>query len=735
MGKIWSVFYIFAFALVLLGCQNPVLQTVQDTASQKHGFPQRMGSTSLGSVQISSVASWLHTLVLESDGTVWSFGLNTNGELGDGTTDERHLPSSVPGCSGITSIATGAAHSVVLKNDGTVWAWGYNSYGQLGDGTTETRLSPIQIAGLSEVTAIATGQNHALALKSDGTVWAWGSNEDGQLGDGTTIDRHSPVQVTALSGTCAIAAGYLHSIALKQDGTCYTWGGNDSGELGNGSTIDCHTPAQVPGLVGVVGIRVGFNFTMTLRDDGTVWSWGKNVGGCLGDGTYETRYSPVQASGLTGVTSIAAGAYHSIAKKSDGTVWAWGDNKYGQIGYGDREPQPTPVPVTFPVGFLSDFIEIGAGGAQSFAVGNNGTMWAWGFNGYGQLGDGTTTDRWSPVRIVPLIDQDLVIFNLSDTFFYGWQRLNSVLNGYLEGGSVATLSPTTVTHKHSVTVAQSLAVTVRGLQFTPRYADAAHDHDAPESGYAELKAEYASLVPYESTAVSDLFLPAGTVLFWDQAGALPDGWQDAAELTGSSYTQPSRTRFIYLKTGASAIGGNFYHSHTEGATVFEMFHSSFIGTSGFIELSRDLLGAHVHSTITLNSTVIIPNHVVLRPMKAISATRMIPSGAIAFFKKSSTGAPHGWSMYTAATGRNIGVSDTVSVGTIVNNTTSIRSHVHSGTTSVFSGSGTTGTEPSGSSQVQALPRSHSHSVTANAPGGTWRTVASPYVELMVCKKD
>ena len=189
-----------------------------------------------------------------------------------------------------------ATHSVYLRNDGTVWAWGRNSNGQLGDGTTIDRLTPVQVSGLSSMAAIAAGYDHTVALRNDGTVWAWGNNSNGQLGDGTTTDRLTPVQVSGLSdaNVVIIAAGYDHAVALRNDGTVWAWGSNSNGQIGNGTQTDSTTPVQVSGLSSVTYIAAGVKDTVSLRNDGPVWAWGSNSNGQLGDGTTTDRLTPVQ---------------------------------------------------------------------------------------------------------------------------------------------------------------------------------------------------------------------------------------------------------------------------------------------------------------------------------------------------------------------------------------------------------------------------------------------------------
>ena len=371
-------------------------------------------------------AGGAHSLALKSDGTVWAWGWNAQRQLGDGTGTERSTPVQVKGPGGtgyltnVIAIAAGGNHSMALKEDGTVWAWGYDLYGQLGDGDSggADKSTPIQVKGqdgtgyLTDVKAIAAGNMHSIALKSDGTVWAWGWNQYGGLGDGTSgspaNDKYTPVPVSGLTGVAAIAAGGYHSMALKDDGTVWAWGNNAYGQLGDGTYANKSTPVQVLGLAGVKMIASGRNHSMALNNDGKVWTWGYNYNGQLGDDTITIRNTPVQVKGqdgtgyLTDVTEITAAGNHSMALKEDGTVWAWGWNIYGQLGDGTGANKNTPVPVTG----LTDVKTIAAGGGldsysgHSMAVKNDGTVWAWGSNHYGQIGDGTETGGTVPVHVV-----------------------------------------------------------------------------------------------------------------------------------------------------------------------------------------------------------------------------------------------------------------------------------------------------------------------------------------------
>lgn len=323
-----------------------------------------------------------------------TWGRNSQGQLGNGTTNDSSTPVDVSDLAGIATVGAGGEHSLAALSDGTAWAWGQNANGQLGDGTLTDRTTPVQVSGLSGIIEVDGGLAHSLALRDDGTVWAWGLNQNGQLGNGTTTDSTTPVQTSGLSGVVAIAAGGDHSIALKSDGTVWAWGKNSDGQLGDGSKKKSSVPVQVSDLTGVVAIAAGDAHSLSVKSDGTVWVWGDNFYGQLGDGTTRDRNTPVQVTSLTGAEAVAGGSFHSLAVKSDGTVWAWGRNVFGQLGDGTTTDRATPVQTSN----LSTAADISAGAHHSLAAQEDGTVWAWGLNLYGQLGDGTTTNRATPVQ-------------------------------------------------------------------------------------------------------------------------------------------------------------------------------------------------------------------------------------------------------------------------------------------------------------------------------------------------
>jgi alpha-tubulin suppressor-like RCC1 family protein len=340
-----------------------------------------------------------HCLAFKSDGKIWGWGHNFYGQLGNGTNIVGSTPTVASGLDGITGISGGRYHSLACRSDGSVWSWGWNFYGQLGNGKTGGSANPAAVSGLSGVVAVAAGVEHSLISKSDGTVWGWGSNDYGQLGNGTTNSSYAPVQASSLTGVIALAAGYLHSLALKSDGTVWAWGYNSFGQLGNGTYNNSSTPVQVNSLNGVIAIAEGINHCMALKSDGTVWDWGYNYHGQLGDGTFNKSPVPLQVSGLNNIIAIAGGGSHSLALKSDGTVWAWGYNRFGQLGMGISGADIfNPVQVSG----LSGIIAIAGGMNHSLALKSDGTVWAWGYNSTGQLGNGTTNDSYSPVQVTGL---------------------------------------------------------------------------------------------------------------------------------------------------------------------------------------------------------------------------------------------------------------------------------------------------------------------------------------------
>jgi alpha-tubulin suppressor-like RCC1 family protein len=299
------------------------------------------------------------------------------------------LALTLAGAAAATATPAQAGGAVIPVLSHVVASWGDNALGQLGDGTTVSRSLSRDIAAGGDVVQVAADGTYGLALRSDGSVWAWGFNERGELGDGTNTQRFTPVQVRSLTGVITqVAAGGRFSLALRSDGTVWAWGRNDHGQLGRGTVSDHEaTPARVAVLNHVTKISAGGDFGLALRSDGIVFAWGANQVGQLGNGTTAENHVPVKIVGLSQVTGISAGRDSSLATETNGisaatSVWAWGTNDHGQLGDGTLTGHATPERVA---GLPVYIAGISAGGQFATVLGADGSVWGWGANGSGQL--------------------------------------------------------------------------------------------------------------------------------------------------------------------------------------------------------------------------------------------------------------------------------------------------------------------------------------------------------------
>lgn len=354
-----------------------------------------------------------HTLALKADGSLWAWGDNTWGQLGDGTTINRI--SSVPIGTGYSKISAGRFASFAIRNDGSLWAWGANSEGpvvsfagMLGDGTTTDRLAPVQIG--SDFVEVVAGWYGGAAIKRDGTLWTWGQNgPSGMLGDGDLTPHVALTPRQIGSGFVRVAGSQAHFLALKPDGSLWAWGTNDSGQLGDGSFEKRATPTYVDS--GYVAITAGEYFSLGIKTDGSLWAWGTNAYGQLGQGfagtakdpdaTVETMYYPRPTLVGEDFVAVTTGSYHTHAIKRDGSLWGWGMAAWGAVGDGlaDTETDGSGRNVTEPTLIGTGFWKTtnGGGNNNGFALKPDGSLWAWGLN-RGLLGDGTTENRLAPVE-------------------------------------------------------------------------------------------------------------------------------------------------------------------------------------------------------------------------------------------------------------------------------------------------------------------------------------------------
>lgn len=341
----------------------------------------------------------LHTAALQADGSLWAWGYNAHGQLGDGTTIRRASPTAIQPQDRWRAVALGDTHTVALHLDGTLWTWGSNSHGQLGDGTLSTRSNPTQIQPEERWKAVAVVHNHTVALRADGTLWAWGWNGFGQLGDGTRTDRNLPTVIQMDTRWLAVAAGDFHTLALREDGTLWAWGLNENGRLGDGTTHYWPSPQPVQPEAGWKLVVAGNGHTMALRTDGVLWAWGANPSGQLGNGNTGTQLTPVIVDTESRWQSLTAGGNHTAGLRNDGTLWSWGNNSAGQLG--DETTIGRLVPAAIEPERRWQVVSAGGGSDHTVAVRDDGTLWAWGSNNFGQLGDGTTIGRSKPTLIQP----------------------------------------------------------------------------------------------------------------------------------------------------------------------------------------------------------------------------------------------------------------------------------------------------------------------------------------------
>jgi alpha-tubulin suppressor-like RCC1 family protein len=339
--------------------------------------------------------------VVRSD--IYAWGSNALGELGDNTTVTRSSPVSVIGnFTDWCQVAAGRCNSLAVRQNGTLWAWGQNNNGKLGDNTIVDKSSPVSVVGgFTDWCQVSAGQCHSLAVRQSGTAWAWGENSAGQLGDNTTANKSSPVSVVGgFCDWCQVSAGKTHSLAVRQNGTAWAWGLNGCGTLGDNTTVAKSSPVSVVGgFTDWCQVSANYCYSLAVRQNGTAWGWGCNSFGQLGDNTTVAKSSPVSVvGGFTDWSQVSGSRYHSLGVRQSGTAWAWGCNQLGQLGDNTTVSKSSPVSV---VGGFTDWCQVSASdGSGSAAVRQNGTAWGWGWNNSGKLGDNTQTNRSSPVSVV-----------------------------------------------------------------------------------------------------------------------------------------------------------------------------------------------------------------------------------------------------------------------------------------------------------------------------------------------
>jgi alpha-tubulin suppressor-like RCC1 family protein len=345
-------------------------------------------------------------------GRLWCWGKNSSGQLGDNSITHRSSPVQTVAYGGNwKEISSGRDFTVAIKDDGTLWTWGENASGQLADNTNTDRSSPIQTvsAGATWKTCSA-GNYHAAAVKTDGSLWLWGLNSNGELGDNTIVHRSSPVQTVGAAYTwLQVSCGNAFTAALKTDGTLWAWGSGSSGVLGNNAVTQRSSPVQTIAF-GTTWryVSAGLDHTIALKTDNSLWCWGSNALGQLGDNTITSRSSPVQTiTYATNWKNAHSGYSNTFAVKTDGTLWVWGRNGNGQLGDNSITHRSSPVQT---ISFGNNWRNVN-GGTQTLALKIDGSLWSWGTNTDGQLGNNGTTDRSSPVQVL--------------NYSYEWKQISS----------------------------------------------------------------------------------------------------------------------------------------------------------------------------------------------------------------------------------------------------------------------------------------------------------------------
>jgi len=348
--------------------------------------------------------------VQDAANKLWSWGDNAYGRLGhnqaEAQLDAASSPVQVPGTGWKSgwqkSNANMTYNTGAVKDDGTLWMWGLNEQGQLGHNNRTQYSSPTQIPGTTW-SLVSSGAYTSGAVKTDGTLWMWGRNTFGQIGDntqgsGASTAKSSPVQIPGTTWR-SINIGHYTTTATKTDNTLWIWGRGESGVTGQNNETNYSSPVQIPGTTWKSSIQISDTNAAAIKTDGTLWTWGGNDDGILGQNNTTKYSSPVQIPGTTWVT-FSGGMQWILATKTDGTLWGWGDGEYGQLGQNDEVDRSSPIQIPGTTWGTNE-LHIRAGRGTAYAIKTDGTLWSWGYNGAGALGQNTPNPSKlsSPVQV------------------------------------------------------------------------------------------------------------------------------------------------------------------------------------------------------------------------------------------------------------------------------------------------------------------------------------------------
>ncbi len=333
-----------------------------------------------------------YMVAIKPDGTLWAWGRNNFGQLGDNTTIDKSIPTQIGTANDWNSISTGTNHTIALKDNGTIWGWGENSNSKLGFFTTENVLVPTQIGTATNWDNVSAGNKHSMGVKTNGTLWGWGRNFDGQLGIGSTVlEMQVPTQIGTLTTWNAVAAGLNHTIATRETPAGYSlWGWGAAGDVGDGSSIQRNSPVQIGAATNWVEPFANVS-SMARKTDGTLWAWGNNGSGQLGIGVYQDQLNPVQVGTATNWRGVSMGFAHTLAVTTGNSLYAWGRNNTGQLGNG------TNINSALPQLLSQNVLKMSAGFDQNIATLSNTLVFTWGSNQFGQIGNGTVSTTGQPL--------------------------------------------------------------------------------------------------------------------------------------------------------------------------------------------------------------------------------------------------------------------------------------------------------------------------------------------------